>query len=75
MIDEVNNGEPFAFGPGDTVHIPAGIFHSTMNTSWEPMRLLAVYNPGGAEQALTGLPDFRELAPGNLPEWRVARDG
>jgi len=71
-IDGVNSGEPFAFGPGDTVHIPAGTFHSTLNTGWEPMRLLAVYNPGGAEEALTGLPDFRELSPGSLPEWKVS---
>jgi oxalate decarboxylase/phosphoglucose isomerase-like protein (cupin superfamily) len=72
MIDD---NEPFAFGPGDTVHIPAGLFHSTLNTGWGPLRLLAVYNPGGAEKALTGLPDFRELPPGSLPEWRVVQNG
>ena len=33
------------------------------------MRLLAVYNPGGAEKVLEGLPDFRELAAGQAPGW------
>ena len=53
--------------PGQTVWIPKGAFHSTRNTGWEPLVLLAVYAPGGAENALKGLPDYRELAPGEAP--------
>lgn len=68
-VERDGDGEPFLFGPGETVHIPAGVFHSTLNTGWAPMRLLAAYNPGGAEKALTELPDFRELPPGSVPEW------
>jgi len=29
--------------------------------------LLAIYAPGGAEEALKGLPDYRELAAGEPP--------
>ena len=63
----VDDGEPFPVGPGQAVFIPKGAFHSTINTSWEPMTILAIYAPAGAEAALTGLPDYQELAPGEAP--------
>jgi oxalate decarboxylase/phosphoglucose isomerase-like protein (cupin superfamily) len=66
MLDD---GEPFPIGPGDTIYVPTAVYHSTRNTSWAPLRLLALYNPGGAEKALEGLPDFREVPAGALPEW------
>ena len=53
--------------PGQAVWIPKGAFHSTVNTGWEPLVLLAIYAPGGAEEALKGLPDYREVAPGEAP--------
>jgi hypothetical protein len=31
------------------------------------MTILAIYAPAGAEQALKGLPDYRELPPGEAP--------
>lgn len=65
----LNDGDPFPIGPGDTIHVPTALFHSTMNTGWEPLRLLALYNPGGAEKALQELPDFREIPAGQLPGW------
>jgi hypothetical protein len=37
--------------------------------SWEPMRLLAFYNPGGPEKVLEGLPDFKQVAAGSMPDW------
>jgi oxalate decarboxylase/phosphoglucose isomerase-like protein (cupin superfamily) len=64
MIDD---GEPFPVGPGDTIYIPADIYHSTVNTGWSPMHVLAIYNPAGPEQLLAELPDHRELSPGELP--------
>jgi oxalate decarboxylase/phosphoglucose isomerase-like protein (cupin superfamily) len=64
MLDD---GEPFKVRPGETVYVPTAVFHSTYNTGWEPLRLLALYNPGGAELPLRELPDFRELSPGQLP--------
>jgi oxalate decarboxylase/phosphoglucose isomerase-like protein (cupin superfamily) len=66
MLDD---GDPFPVKPGDTIYVPTGLFHSTRNTGWEPMRLLALYNPGGAERVLEGLPDFRQVAPGEVPAW------
>ena len=66
MLDD---GEPFTVKPGDSIYVPTAVFHSTRNTGWEPMRLLAFYNPGGPEKALEGLPDFRQVAAGSLPDW------
>jgi oxalate decarboxylase/phosphoglucose isomerase-like protein (cupin superfamily) len=66
MLDD---GDPFPVKPGDTVYVPTAVFHSTRNTGWEPMRLLALYNPGGAEKVLEGLPDFRQVAAGQVPAW------
>ncbi len=64
MLDD---GEPFEVGAGETVYVPTSVFHSTRNTGWQPLRLLALYNPGGAEVALRELPDFEELQPGQIP--------
>jgi oxalate decarboxylase/phosphoglucose isomerase-like protein (cupin superfamily) len=65
----VDDGEPFPVAAGSTIYVPTGVFHSTRNTSWQPMRLLALYNPAGAEKALQGLPDFREEPAGAIPGW------
>jgi oxalate decarboxylase/phosphoglucose isomerase-like protein (cupin superfamily) len=66
MLDD---HEPFAVKPGDTIYVPTGVFHSTRNTGWEPMRLLALYNPGGPEKVLEGLPDFQQVGAGSVPGW------
>lgn len=66
----VADGEPFPIRAGDAMYIPAGVFHSTLNTGWEPMRLIAIYNPGGSELALKELEDFREDAAGTMLGWR-----
>jgi oxalate decarboxylase/phosphoglucose isomerase-like protein (cupin superfamily) len=52
---------------GDMTYIPDGVYHGTENTGWEPMRLLAVYSPGGPEAVLRQLPDCVTLPPGELP--------
>ena len=68
MLDD--GGENwFPVRVGDTIYVPTAMFHATINTGWEPMRLLAIYNPGGAERVLRDLPDFRE---GDGPEWSVS---
>jgi oxalate decarboxylase/phosphoglucose isomerase-like protein (cupin superfamily) len=66
MLDD---REAFAVKPGDTIYVPTGVFHSTRNTGWEPMRLLALYNPGGPEKVLEGLPDFQQVGAGSVPDW------
>jgi oxalate decarboxylase/phosphoglucose isomerase-like protein (cupin superfamily) len=63
----VDDGDPFPVRPGQAIWIPKGAFHSTLNTGWEPMVLLAVYAPAGAEQVLKTLPDFVEVAAGQAP--------
>jgi oxalate decarboxylase/phosphoglucose isomerase-like protein (cupin superfamily) len=66
----VDDDQTFAVGAGDTVWIPMGAFHSTLNTGWEPLSLLAIYAPAGAEQVLKTLPDYREVAAGEAPPLR-----
>ena len=67
MLDD--GGESwFPVGAGDTIYVPQAMFHATINTGWQPLRLLAIYNPGGAERVLRDLPGFRE---GDGPEWTV----
>ena len=49
---------------GASIYIPADVFHSTLNTGWEPLRLLIVYTPPGPERALRDIPGCAVLAPG-----------
>jgi oxalate decarboxylase/phosphoglucose isomerase-like protein (cupin superfamily) len=63
----VDDADTFPVGPGQAVFIPKAAFHSTVNTGWEPLVLLAIYTPAGAEEALKGLPDHREIAAGEVP--------
>jgi oxalate decarboxylase/phosphoglucose isomerase-like protein (cupin superfamily) len=51
---------------GDMVHIPADVYHETVNTGWEAMKLIAIYAPHGPEAFLRGLAD-RVLPAGELP--------
>lgn len=68
----VDDAEPFEVGPGDTIYIPPDVFHSTENTGWQPMHVLAIYSPAGPERELAKLPDFRQLDPGRPPVFRRA---
>jgi len=68
-LQMVSDGDPFPVRAGDTIYIPTAAFHSTVNTGWAPLRILAIYNPGGPEKDLEGLPDFEEVAAGHLPAW------
>ena len=45
--------------PGVLVHIPPDVYHSTVNTGEEPMRLLAIYAPPGPEAELRRMEDVR----------------
>jgi oxalate decarboxylase/phosphoglucose isomerase-like protein (cupin superfamily) len=44
---------------GMMIHIPADIYHETINTGGGPMKLLAVYSPPGPEALLRSLPGCR----------------
>lgn len=37
---------------GDCIWIPKGVYHSTINTGSDPLTLIVVYSPAGAEQVL-----------------------
>ncbi|KKB12404.1 cupin [Devosia geojensis] len=63
-LQMVDDKPPYPVGPGDTIYVPTGIYHSTVNDGWEPLRLIAVYNPGGPERDLEALLDFREVPAG-----------
>ena len=39
-------------GPGELVHIPTAIYHSTVNNGEKPMKLIAIYAPFGPESEL-----------------------
>ena len=39
-------------GPGELVHIPTAIYHSTVNSGDVPMKLVAIYAPFGPEAEL-----------------------
>jgi oxalate decarboxylase/phosphoglucose isomerase-like protein (cupin superfamily) len=69
MLDRDGDERWFPVKGGDTIYVETAQFHATVNRAWEPMRLLAIYNPGGAERALAELPDFRVVEPGTLPSW------
>lgn len=67
----VDDDEPFPVGPGQAVLVPKGVWHSTFNTGWDPMTVLAIYAPGGPEEVFPSLPSFRELPAGSLPVLKV----
>lgn len=68
----VDDGEPLLIREGDAVHIPKGVWHSTYNMTWRPLRLIVTYTPGGEEKALEAAPDYCLHEPGAIPEWRPA---
>ena len=65
----IGDQEPFAIRPGDFTHVPVGVFHSTFATSWEPLRLLVIHAPAGAEEALRTVEGFREIPAGGIEKW------
>ena len=52
---------------GDLVRISADIFHATINSGWEPLKMIAVYCPAGPEAILRTLSGCRLLPPGEMP--------
>jgi oxalate decarboxylase/phosphoglucose isomerase-like protein (cupin superfamily) len=64
----VDNQPAVPVRPGASIFIPADVEHSTINTGWEPMRLLVIYSPAGAERDLREIPDCQVLPPGEVPQ-------
>ena len=67
---EENGGKPeyFRVKAGDLIHIPASVYHQTINTGEGTMELLAVYSPCGPEEVIRALPDHVEHPAGPWPE-------
>ncbi|MBV0903042.1 cupin domain-containing protein [Haloarcula salina] len=59
--------EERSVGAGEMVFIPSGVEHSTINTSWEPLRFIAVYGPPGPEAEIRDLDDAEIFPPGEVP--------
>jgi oxalate decarboxylase/phosphoglucose isomerase-like protein (cupin superfamily) len=60
MLDDVDTVRVSA---GDCIWIPQGVYHSTVNRGNEPMRLIVVYAPAGAEQVLREDPTAEIIKP------------
>lgn len=55
-----------AIKAGMLIHIPKDVFHETINTSWEILKLLAIYAPPGPEDLLRDMAE--QIVPaGELP--------
>ncbi len=53
---------------GMLIHIPPDVYHETINTGWEEMKILAVYAPPGPEAELRKMPGCTVLPPGEIPQ-------
>lgn len=65
--EQTVDGETREIGPGDTIYIPEGIEHGTINTGWETLKFLAIYAPPGPEEVIAEDPNCEILPPGELP--------
>ena len=54
-------------GAGMLIHIPADVFHETVNNSWESLKLVAIYSPCGPEDLLRDMAE-KILPAGDLPK-------
>jgi oxalate decarboxylase/phosphoglucose isomerase-like protein (cupin superfamily) len=63
----VDDQPPIHVRPGASIYIPADVYHSTLNTGWEPLRLLVAYSPAGPERLLREIPGCQVVPPGQLP--------
>ena len=66
MID-IDGEQWQSISAGDLVHIPADVFHATINVGWEPLKMIAVYSPPGPETVLRELSDCKLIPPAEAP--------
>ena len=59
MVEVNGEAQEQEVGPGVLIHIPPDVYHSTVNTGDEPMRLLAIYAPPGPEAELRRMDGVR----------------
>lgn len=61
MVDDT---PPVAVRAGASIYIPADVYHSTINTGDDTLRLIVVYSPPGSERGLRDIPGAQVLPPG-----------
>lgn len=61
MIDDQ---PPVKVTPGACIYVPDSVYHSTLNTGTETLRLIVVYAPTGPERVLREIPGCRIVPPG-----------
>jgi oxalate decarboxylase/phosphoglucose isomerase-like protein (cupin superfamily) len=64
--EQLVENERKTVGPGTLVHIPPDVYHETINTGWEEMKILAIYAPPGPEKELREMPGV-EIVPPTRP--------
>jgi oxalate decarboxylase/phosphoglucose isomerase-like protein (cupin superfamily) len=52
----VDDQPPVKVGPGSSIYIPADVYHSTLNTGNDTMKLAVIYSPAGPERLLREIP-------------------
>jgi oxalate decarboxylase/phosphoglucose isomerase-like protein (cupin superfamily) len=52
----VDDQPPVEVSPGSSIYIPADVYHSTVNTGTETLKLIVVYSPAGPERLLREIP-------------------
>ncbi len=57
-------GDRRKVGPGTLIHVPPDVFHETINTGWEQMKIIAIYAPPGPEAELRAMPECEIIPPG-----------
>ncbi len=57
-------GERRKIGQGTLIHIPPDVYHETINTGWEQMKIIAIYAPPGPEAELRQMPECEIIPPG-----------
>ena len=61
--EQAVEGERRKVGPGTLIHIPPDVFHETINTGWEQMKIVAIYAPPGPEDELRKMPGCKVIQP------------
>jgi len=65
--EQLVEGERRKVTAGTLIHIPPDIYHETINTGWEAMKIVAIYAPPGPEAELRKMPDCKIIPPGEIP--------
>jgi oxalate decarboxylase/phosphoglucose isomerase-like protein (cupin superfamily) len=52
----VDDQPPVAVSAGSSIYVPADVYHSTLNTGTQTLKLIVVYSPAGPERLLREIP-------------------